>query len=287
MRFTQQVIFALGLAASFGRLAMADTFHFDTGLPNGQIATGTRPSGTGIQEIESADDFILNSTTTSINHATFYGLLPIGTALSNINQVRVEIYRVFPNDSANPPDGRVPTRVNSPSDVAFAERDSADSDLSFTAGIVNGNFSAANSVLNGIFPSPNQTTLGEGPVTGQEVLFDVALTSPFDLPADHYFFVPQVALNSGNFLWLSGQRPTVPPFNPDLQSWIRNENLAPDWLRIGTDIAGSGTFNAAFSIDGTAVPEPATLGLMGGTFLAAGILRRIGRRRKPSGENAQ
>ena len=37
---------------------------------------------------------------------------------------------------------------------------------------------------------------------------------------------------------------------PDLQSWIRNDALAPDWLRIGTDITAQGPFNAAFSLSG-------------------------------------
>ena len=32
-----------------------------------------------------------------------------------------------------------------------------------------GSFTTANSVLNGIHPKPNQTTRGEGPVTGEEV----------------------------------------------------------------------------------------------------------------------
>ena len=36
----------------------------------------------------------------------------------------------------------------------------------------------------------------------------------------------------------------------DLQSWIRNDALAPDWLRIGTDITHQGPFNAAFSLSG-------------------------------------
>ncbi len=39
-------------------------------------------------------------------------------------------------------------------------------------------------------------------------------------------------------------------FVGDLQSWIRNDNLAPDWLRIGTDIVGTGAFNASFSLLG-------------------------------------
>jgi len=36
----------------------------------------------------------------------------------------------------------------------------------------------------------------------------------------------------------------------DLQSWIRNDALAPDWLRIGADIVGAGAFNASFSLSG-------------------------------------
>ena len=134
----------------------------------------------------------------------------------------------------------MPTRANSPSDVAFAERDAAVGDLTFTPGIIQPSFTANNSVLNGIHPIPTVRTGGEGPVTGQEVQFNVIFTKPFYLPADHYFFVPQVQLTSGDFFWLSAPRPIVPPGTPfpagftDLQEWIRNENLAPDWLRVGT-----------------------------------------------------
>ncbi len=280
MRSPGKLFLTFGLAALAASIAAADSFSFSTGSPNGLIATGSRPSGTGVLEIESADDFILGAAT-SINHASFYGLIPAGASVGDITQVRAEIYRVFPLDSTNPPSGNVPTRLNSPSDVAFAERDSAVSDLTFTASVVNSSFAAANSVLNGINAIPNQTTGGEGAVTGTEVLIDVALTTPFDLPADHYFFIPQVALSSGNFLWLSGQRPTSPPFAPDLQTWIRNENLAPDWLRVGADVVGGAdTFNGAFSISGNTVPEPGTIGLLGGGLLIAGLARRIHRSRR-------
>jgi len=49
------------------------------------------------------------------------------------------------------------------------------------------------------------------------------------------------------------------PIAPDLQSWIRNANLDPDWLRIGTDIVSGSTpptFNAAFSLSGTTATAP-------------------------------
>ena len=70
------------------------------------------------------------------------------------------------------------------------------------------NFTAANSVLNGIHPIPNQTTGGEGPVSGREVLIDVDFSSLFSLPIGHYFFVPQVQLDNGQFFWLSSVRPS-------------------------------------------------------------------------------
>jgi hypothetical protein len=233
--------------------AGATPFFFSSGNPGGLVATGSRPSSAGKVEIETGDDFIVSGGTVKLSSATFQGLLPIGSQLSNVSQVVVEIYRVFPNDSTNPPSGNVPTRVNSPSDVAFASRDSGSGTLSFTPGILQPSFTAANSVLTGINRLPTQLTLGEGPVTGQQVQFNVLFNTPFVLPADHYFFVPQVQLASGDFFWLSAPRPIVPPGTPlalDLQSWIRNENLDPDWLRIGTDIVGAGPFNAAFAVKG-------------------------------------
>jgi PEP-CTERM motif len=260
----------------FAAPAAATPFFFTTGAPDGRIATASRPGTT--TEIESADDFIL-SQSTLINHATFTGLLPAGAPLSTVSGVTVEIYRVFPFDSVTPPSGRVPTRTNSPSDNAFDSHDSASAQLTFTETLLNPNFTTANSVLNGINPIPNQTTGGEGSVTGEEVRFDVSFTSPFLLPADHYFFVPQVQLSSGNFYWLSTARPG-PVFVGDLQSWIRNTNLDPDWLRIGTDIVGGTnppTYNAAFSLDGQtvpSVPEPGTLGLLGLGIAGLGFSRR-------------
>jgi hypothetical protein len=258
--------------------ARAANFFFSTGNPDGKIATGSRPETPGKVEIETGDDFILTAPT-DIQQATFTGLLVNGATTSDITQVINEIYRTFPADSKNPPSGRVPTRNNSPSDVAFDSRDSQDGGLSYTVTSLSPSFSASNSVLNGINPLPNQNTLGEGPVTGQEVRFNVSFSKAFSLPADSYFFVPQVAVSKGEFLWLSAPKPIVAPgtpFNPDLQSWIRNDpTLAPDWLRIGTDIVGGNpapTFNAAFSLTGTTqVPEPSALFgiLLGGGAIVA------------------
>ncbi len=102
------------------------------GTPDGRIATASQPGSPGAIEIESADDFILGSQTT-IDHATFTGLLPSGAPLSSVQQVVVEIYRVFPKDSTDPLLGHVPTGVNSPSDVASDSRDNAAANLTFTS----------------------------------------------------------------------------------------------------------------------------------------------------------
>ena len=115
---------------------------------------------------------------------------------------------------------------------------------------------------------PAYSLAATAPSSGRETEFTVTFTSPFTLAADHYFFVPQVQLDDGDFLWLSAPKPIVPPgtsFPPgfaDLQSWTRDAALDPDWLRIGTDITHQGPFNAAFSLTGSVVPEPSTWAMM-------------------------
>src|SRR5215831_2926481 len=296
-----------GIAAlTFAAVAMplsaaADTFVFSTGNPDGLMATAVRPDSPGKFEIEAGDDFVLMQQTL-ITGASFTGLIPSGASTSNISNVVVEIYRVFPADSdvnrtSGPPifsTANVPTRVNSPSDVALDERKSSGGSLNFIPIVLQSSFTANNSVQpGGIHPKPNQTTLGNGPVTGQEAVISVNFTMPFNLPADHYFFVPQVELSSGDFLWLSAPKPiVVPPGTPfppgftDLQSWTRDDSaggIAPDWLRVGTDIVG-GTpapqFNAAFVLNGVTVPAPIAGAGLPGLILAGGVLLLLARRRQ-------
>jgi hypothetical protein len=263
---------------AYARTAQADDVVFNTGNPDGLIGTASRPSSAGKTEIETADDFFLNQVT-SITGGTFTGLLPTGASLSDITSVTIEFYRIFPLDSTVPPDGRVPTRDNSPSDVELNSRESGLGELTFSATVLNSSFTAANSVLNGIHPLPTVFTGGEGPITGQEVQFSFSITSDM-LAAGHYFFVPQVQLSTGDFFWLSAPRPIsgsgTTPFPPgvtDLQTWTRNEALQPDWLRVGTDITHQGPFNASFSLEGEPVPEPCTLLLTSAGLLGL-ILRR-------------
>ncbi len=246
------ICLSLSALLSLPPRASASSFSFSTGAPDGLIGTLSRPASAGLVQTETADDFVLNECVL-INQATFTGLLPLGAPLSSINRVEVEIYHVFPVDSDTNRTPAVVTRTNSPSDVEIddATRDTLDSSLSANATVVNPIFSVLNSVVNNINKSPNQFTGGEGPVTGTEVTITVTFDPPILLPADHYFFRPEAGLSSGNFLWLSAPKPVNPPlFVGDLQSWIRNDNLAPDWSRIGTDITHEGPFNASFSLSG-------------------------------------
>jgi hypothetical protein len=248
--------------------AWAAPFFFSTGNPDGRLGAVSRLASPGKVETETADDFVLTQTTV-INRATITGLIPLGTPLANISNVEVELYHVFPQDSANPPSGNVPTRVNSPADIEIdaATRDGSNGTLDFTASLLSGNFVVLNTVVNGIHKIPNQTTGGEGPAIGEEVSIAITFTAPILVPAGHYFFRPEVLVTDGNFLYLSAPRPILSPpgtaFAGDLQAWIRNSTLKPDWLRIGTDIIGGATpptFNMTFSLTGETIPEAGTPG---------------------------
>jgi hypothetical protein len=250
-------------------------FTFATGDANNLAATISEPPDAHNKnvEFESADDFVL-PTDTVIRHASFTGLLTGGATLKDVNDVTITIYRVFPNDSdvgrtSGPPTfstPQVPTRVNSPADDEIENRDSAAGELNFHAHVLSTSFTAQASVSSA--DKIRVGSGGNGPVTGEEVKFDVTFRNhPLDLTAGHYFFVPKVgfsekAPDDAHFLWLSGPRPIVQPggtpFTPDLQSWMRDDpGLAPDWLRIGADIIGGTTFNAAFSLSGQTKPPKA------------------------------
>ena len=239
------------------QLATAATFSFTPGDPDGKVGALSRRASPGKIETETADDFVLQQTTI-INKATIKGLLPADTDVTKINDVEVEIYHVFPFDSA-PASGHVPSRTNSPSDVEIgtATRDASAGTLKFSATVESASFSVDHTVVNGI-----TVKAGEPGTTGEEVEITVTFTSPIILPAGNYFFRPEVLVTGADFLYLSSPRPIVSPGNAflgDRQAWIRNSNLAPDWLRIGTDIIVDGdTFNMAFSLNGETVPNAGT-----------------------------
>src|SRR5262249_42018964 len=90
--------------------ASADPFFFSTGNPDGKVATLSRPASPGKVQTETADDFIVTNSIV-LTEATFTGLIPAGVPLSSIGQVEVEVYHVFPFDTAFPLSGNVPTRT--------------------------------------------------------------------------------------------------------------------------------------------------------------------------------
>jgi len=81
-------------------------------------------------------------------------------------------------------------------------------------------------------------------------------------------------------------RERLPPGFTDLQSWTRDE-IAPDWLRIGTDITGQGPFNAAFVLNGVPVPGPIAGAGLPGLMAACGGLLAWWRRHRQTLEREQ
>ena len=270
MKRVSSCLVVWGVVSFLGSPAFGATIYNNL-TPNTMMGIATRPAVGNPFEIEAGDDFFLASQTL-ITSATIVGLIvPGSTGTPSISDVVAELYNIFPVDSNATRMPNVPTRANSPSDVEFDSRDSAASQLTFTSSVQTSNFTVMNTVQpGGIHPSPGQTTMGNGPLTGTEVQITLTFLTPFNVAAGHFFFVPQVALtNGGQFYWLSASRnpitgPGTTPFPPgvtDLQAWTRDQFLDPDWLRVGTDIVGGATpptFNTAFSLDGTVVPEPAT-----------------------------
>src|SRR5262249_18063314 len=130
--------------------------------------------------------------------------------------------------------------------------------------LVHSGFTVGNTVVHNLTAAPaDNVTHGEGPASGDLVQITVTFDPPILLQPDHYFFRPEVRAPGSNFLFASPPRP-VPPATGDLQAWIRNSALNPDWLRIGTDIiAGPNprpTFNMTFSLTGETIPDAGTPG---------------------------
>ena len=253
----------LVLAAMFfsaGAAAQETQVLVSTGNTDGKLGALSRPASVNKLETETADDFVLDQTTV-LTGATVTGL--VTTSLANISNVEIEIYHRFPEDSIADRTPQVPTRQNSPSDVEIdsATRDGNNHTLRFSTALLNPTFTALKTVVNSI-----SVAQGEPAVTGAEVDITVTFTSPIVLPAGHYFFRPEVQVNGGDFLFLSAPKPIVAPGQAiagDLQAWIRNSKLSPDWLRIGADIIGGNpapAFNMTFTLSGAKLESAGTPG---------------------------
>ena len=261
-----------------GSALAAETVLYDNDFPDGKVAVA---SGGAFFENETADDFVL-AKTSQITSGSFTGLIPKGVS---IDRVGIEIYgRV----TSEPLLKAVPTRVNSPTDEGLPGtiRETG-AGLTYSSSLLNNGVGVANSVVADIFPgntSADTITGGEGGASGQEVRFNFSVNpnNPLTLGPGHYFFVPTVDLSDGDFLWLSAGRPIgdfgSTPISPDLQAWTRDGFLAPDWLRVGTDIIGPeqdpATYNAAFRLVGQVVPEPSAIAMLVAGLIAVGAWSR-------------
>jgi len=268
----------------FGSAAFAaDTVLYNNDFPDGKVATASgSPKGA-----ESADDFILGKTST-ITSGSFTGLIPKTASILNVG---VEIYGACTPGSGFAGCtnlGKAVTRVNSPTSEGLpgTERTTGDGNLTYSASLLNNGIGVVGSVVDGINPQtpnvPATLTGGDGPASGKEVRVNFNLTQGITLPAGHYFFVPSVELNDGSFLQLSAYRTVGGEFGstlitPDLQAWVRNDNIKNDWLRTGTDIIGGptdpATYNLAFRLvgtTGTVVPEPTGVAMLIAGLVAVG-----------------
>jgi hypothetical protein len=98
--------------------------------------------------------------------AVFNGLTPPNITFDDIKTVRVEIYRVFPNDSDTTRTPTVPTRTDTPADVVFlepvgprAERSTKDGTLGYTFVTLLERYPVATSIIDGINPVPGQASI--------------------------------------------------------------------------------------------------------------------------------
>jgi len=258
----------------------ADSVLYNNDFPDGRVATASgSPKGA-----ESADDFILGKTST-ITSGSFTGLIP---KTASILSVGVEIYGACTPGSGFAGCtnlGKAVTRVNSPTSEALpgTERTTGDATLNYSASLLNNGIGVVGSVVDGINAQtpdvPATLTGGDGPASGKEVRVNFDLTQGITLPAGHYFFVPSVELSDGSFLQLSAYRTVGGEFGstlitPDLQAWVRNDDIKNDWLRTGTDIIGGptdpATYNLAFRLVGTVVPEPTGVAMLIAGLVAVG-----------------
>jgi hypothetical protein len=245
--------------------AWADPFFFSTGTPDGLLGALSQPAGTGSLETEAADDFILTATTT-IAEATISGLIPVGNSPDGYQQRRGRDLSRLPRGLADPPSGHVPTRVNSPGDVEIddATRDASQGTVAFSATLSDESFSVLEHRGDGINPAPENMTNGDGPASGEVVEIRITFTPPIVLPADHYFFRPEVEV-AGAISSTSPHRGDHGTRDP--VCW-RFASLGPQFrleagigCASGTDIIGGATpptFSMTFSLTGDADAQDET-----------------------------
>ena len=186
-------------------------YSFSTGDPDGKMATASSPGQRGSSR--SRRPTISFSRQRPRSPARPSPASSPGTR--SVSNVPVEIYRVFPTIRTRAaPAGRQRSRLPRRRPARIRHRMSHLAADAATGGLQvrdnrHGILHRAQLGAAGWHQSQTgQFTGGNGPVTGEENDFSMSFTNDLLLPANHYFFVPQVGHGSdGNFLWLSAPRP--------------------------------------------------------------------------------
>ena len=221
--------------------AFAGDFFFTTGNADGLLGALSRSDSPGKVETETADDFVLTQTTI-ISGATIVGL--VNAAVANITNVEVEVYNRFrwtrSVSSVGATCSRASTRRRTSKSMPPRAMEAWERSV-LPQRQLSANFHRTEH--RGKRHQPESEPAGPAArvaTSGAEVE-DHHHVHQADPSARRSLFLSPggvgggwrfpVAVGAAGRSWRPARRS-----RSDLQAWIRNARLAPDWVRIGTDV---------------------------------------------------